>query len=262
MDDFMRRGEQFPIILMVLRLLDYSAHYDNKLKKLQIPTRPYATEWLNLLGDLLHERRREGTAILYELERKGTELAERLHEEFPEAAELLENEDAQPNPVWRLAEALTLLQGRANTHKNLMPFIDSVLLVTQPNGLVAKRTGARQAVLGLDSRGRRDVRSLVLSDAVLDYLVHLQVLSADHKNGYRPLSFKQFINILRCRYGFCIDEAPPGMTISNEHLQQNRRVLERRLRDLGLLVGVNDAESMKHLTPRFPPAEEHDNVLD
>jgi hypothetical protein len=27
--------------------------------------------------------------------------------------------------------------------------------------------------------------------------------------------------------------------------------LERRLRDLGLLVGVNDAESMKQLCPRF-----------
>ena len=28
-------------------------------------------------------------------------------------------------------------------------------------------------------------------------------------------------------------------------------LLERRLRDLGLLVGVNDAEFMKHLRPRF-----------
>jgi hypothetical protein len=52
------------------------------------------------------------------------------------------------------------------------------------------------------------------------------------------------------------------MTISNEHLQQNRRVLERRLRDLGLLVGVNDAEAMKHLTPRFALTEEDNRVLD
>jgi hypothetical protein len=255
MDDFMRRSEQFPRILMVLRLLDYSARYDNKLKKLQIPTRPYATEWLNLLGDLLHKRRREGTAILYELERKGTELAERLHEEFPEAAKLLENEDAQPNPVWRLAEALTLLQGRANTQTQVLKLTDSVLLVAQPNGLATKRTVARRTAPGLASL-RRDVRALVLSDSVLDYLVHLHVLPPGNKNGYRPLSLKQFINILRCRYGFCIDEAPAGVNVSNEHLQQNRHFLERRLRDLGLLVGVNDAESMKHLTPRFPPAKE------
>jgi hypothetical protein len=261
MDDFMRRSEQFPVVLMVLRLLDYSARYDNKLKKLDIPTRPYATEWLNLLGDLLHERRREGLAILYDLERKGTELAERLREEYPDAADLLENEDAQPNAVWRLAEALTLLQGRKNTYAHFRELLDSVLLVTQPNGLASKRTVTRQLAPGLGSR-RRDVRAVTVSDAALDYLVHLHVLPPANKNGSQPLSLKRFISILRERYGFCIDEAPAGMTISNEHLQQNRRVLERRLRDLGLLVGVNDAEAMKHLTPRFASTKENRNVLD
>ena len=84
MDDFMRRSEQFPVILMALRLLDYSARHDSKLKK-ELPksTRPYATEWLNLLGDLLNERRREGTAVLYDWERQGAALAELLHEEYP-----------------------------------------------------------------------------------------------------------------------------------------------------------------------------------
>jgi hypothetical protein len=261
MDDFMRRSEQFPVVLMVLRLLDYSARYDNKLKKLDIPTRPYATEWLNLLGDLLHERRREGLAILYDLERKGTELAERLREEYPDAADLLENEDAQPNAVWRLAEALTLLQGRKNAQAHFIKLVDSVLLVTQPNGLASKRTVTRQIATGQGSR-RREVRTLTLSDAALDYLVHLHVLPPGNKNGPQPLSLKQFISLLHERYGFCIDEAPTGMTISNEHLQQNRRVLERRLRDLGLLVGVNDAEAMKHLTPRFASTKENRNVLD
>ena len=44
------------------------------------------------------------------------------------------------------------------------------------------------------------------------------------------------------------------MTISNEVLGRNRATLERRLRDLGLLLGVNDAEQMKRLTPRFEAA--------
>ena len=44
------------------------------------------------------------------------------------------------------------------------------------------------------------------------------------------------------------------MTISNEVLGRNRATLERRLRDLGLLIGVNDAERMKRLTPRFEAA--------
>src|SRR5690606_18750823 len=149
-----RRSEQFPVVLMVLRLLDYSARYDIKLKKLDIPTRPYATEWLNLLGDLLHERRREGMAILYDLERKGAELAERLREEYPEAADLLETDDAQPSPAWRVAEALTALQGRKNTQGLLLKLIDSVLLVAQPNGLASKRTVTRQVAPGLGSRRR------------------------------------------------------------------------------------------------------------
>jgi hypothetical protein len=119
----------------------------------------------------------------------------------------------------------------------------------------------RQLAPGLGSR-LRDVRAVTVSDAALDYLVHLHVLPPANKNGSQPLSLKRFISILRERYGFCIDEAPAGMTISNEHLQQNRRVLERRLRDLGLLVGVNDAEAMKHLTPRFASTKENRNVLD
>jgi hypothetical protein len=53
----MRRIERFPVILMVLRLLDRGAQYDPKIKGLDIPTRPYATAWLNMLGELLHERR-------------------------------------------------------------------------------------------------------------------------------------------------------------------------------------------------------------
>src|SRR5690606_17454764 len=50
MDDFMRRVERLPVVLMALRLLDYSARYDPKIKRLAIQTKPYATAWLNLLG--------------------------------------------------------------------------------------------------------------------------------------------------------------------------------------------------------------------
>jgi hypothetical protein len=49
------------------------------------------------------------------------------------------------------------------------------------------------------------------------------------------------------------------MTISNELLRLNRIVLERRLRDLGLLVGVNDAEAMKRLRARFQIAGQDAN---
>ncbi len=261
MDDFMRRSEYFPVVLMALRLLDYAASYDPKLKRLNVETTPYATEWLNLLGDLLYERRPEAQAILYDMERKAAELAERLREEYPEAAEILENDLAQPSPVWRLAEALTSLQGRRNTMAHLLNLIDSVLLVTQPNGLAMKRSVMRRAVPG-ETPKRRDVRSPALSDSALDYLVHLHVLRSGNKNGYHLLSFRDFVQILRERYGFYVDETPPGATISNELLQRNRSVLERRLRDLGLLMGVNDAEAMKQLRPRFEREEELDHDVD
>jgi len=55
--------------------------------------------------------------------------------------------------------------------------------------------------------------------------------------------------------------SPTGLMVSNEVLQANRATLERRLRDLGLLVGVNDAEAMKRLQPRFEPGE-NENALD
>jgi hypothetical protein len=52
------------------------------------------------------------------------------------------------------------------------------------------------------------------------------------------------------------------MTISNDFLRANRSILERRLRDLGLLVGVNDAEAMKHLRPRFERPTEDEYGFD
>ena len=91
----------------------------------------------------------------------------------------------------------------------------------------------------------------MLTDAVLDHLVHLHVLRNEQEIRCRPVALSEFLTILVERYGFCVDTAPPGMAISNELLRANRVVLERRLRDLGLLIGVNDAESMKLLHPRF-----------
>jgi hypothetical protein len=250
LDDFMRRTERFPTVLMALRLLDYGARFDRGLRATQPPVRPYATEWLNLLGDLLAERRPEAKAILYDLERKSADLADRLEEDYPDGAEILKNDRGQPNPVWRLAESLTFLQGRDNTQSNLIKLVDSALMINRPNGLGTRRAVTRKSA-GDSAAKRRSVASLGFTDSVLDYLVHLHVLASGNRNGCRPLSFKEFVRVLRDRYGFCVDVAPPGMTISNELLRLNRIVLERRLRDLGLLVGVNDAEAMKRLRPRF-----------
>ena len=256
LDDFMRRAARFPVVLMTLRLLDHEARYDPKIKRLDIPTRPHAGKWLDLLGELLHERRTEADFMHYGMGKKAEKLAEKLEKDYPEAADVLRNDKGEPNPFLRLAEALTSLIGQSWARQNMVAMIDSTLLIDRPNGLAAKRkTTRRDPVTG--TRRQRDVRSLVFTDSVLDYLVHLHTLKSGNKFGVRALSLREFLGDIRKRYGFCVDEAPPGMTIAGDLLQENREVLERRLRDLGLLAGVNDAEAMKRLRPRFEPAAEN-----
>lgn len=253
MDDFLRRAQRLPIVMMALRLLDHKARYNKRIKALDIPTKPYATNWLNLLGDLLFGRRREADRILLNLEDQAEELAEKLEEDYPEAAEILRNSESNSSTVWPLAEALTMLRGRKNAHKKTLEMIDSALLIDRPNGLASKRRTTR-SVAG--TRSTQDTRSLVFTDSVLEYLVHLHVLRNGNKPGARPLSFKEFIATLQERYGFYVDESPPGMAVSNDLLQTNRILLEKRLRDLGLFIGVNDAEAMKRLEARFKVALE------
>lgn len=259
LEDFLRRIERLPVILMSLRLLDRWARYDPKIKAADVSTRPFATTWLKLLGDLLLKRRPEADAILYDLTQKTEQLAERLQDDYPDISDLI-RDSSDRNPVERLAESLTALQGRKNTQQNLVNLLDSCLLINRPNGLASKRTVIRH--LSPDStRKRTELRSIAFSDSVLDYLVHLNVLPSGNRHGSRPLSLKDFLRKLHERYGFCIDVSPPGLMVSNEVLQANRATLERRLRDLGLLVGVNDAEAMKRLQPRFEPGE-HENAMD
>ena len=251
MDEFMRRVERFPTILMALRLLDYRARYNRKITEETkgLETRPYATAWLNLLGDLLHDRHPQAQFIRYTMEEDAEKLAEELEDEYGEAAQMLHNVENQPNPLWRLAEALTSLLGPNTRRGDMMKMIDSMLLIDRPHGLASKRK-TRRSVAGTGTR-QRDVRALVFTDAVLDYLVHLHVLRNGNRSGVRAFSFKEFMGTVYERHGLAVDVAPPGLDISNDLLQRNRAILERRLRDLGLLVGVNDAEAMKRLQPRF-----------
>lgn len=244
MDDHMRRMERVPDVLMVLRILDYHATRNRKIK--DRPEKPYATEWMNLLGDLLHERHPEAPLIHYSIEEKAEGLADSLSEDQPDVSRILKNETSQPNAVWRLAHGLTTLMGPRAARQKFVNFIDSSLLADRPNGIAAKRKSTRGG-------RRRDVRSVVLTDAAIEYFVHLHLLPNANKGGLRKMSLVDLVDTLRERYGLFVDFAPPGMSVSNELLQRNRGFLERRLRDLGLLVGVNDAESMKRLRPRFHP---------
>ena len=256
LDDLMRRVERVPSVLMTLRLLDYAARDIRIIKKQKVPTRPYATPWLDLLGALLHDRHPEASYIHRTMDDNCEKLADAFQEAdadvYKEAATILRDERNEPNPVRRLATALTPLLG-SNARGNTISMVDSTLHVDRPNGLALKRKTTRGAGIG---RRQREVRSLVFTESVLDYLVHLHLLPPGSTTGIQRLSFREFLRRIRERYGFHVDVAPPGMAISNELLQANRAILERRLRDLGLLVGVNDAEAMKRLQHRFMPRVE------
>lgn len=252
LDDLTRRVERLPSVLMMLRLLDYAARHNRKIKKQLVGSRPYATDWLNLLGSVLHSRHAEASYIHHTMEDDCEKLADALEEAYPEAAETLRDEQNESNSIRRLADALTPLLG-PSFRENTFAMVDSTLHVGHSNGLAQKRKTTRGTA---GARQRRDVRSLVFTESVLDYLVHLHLLPPSDRSEMYTLSLRDFLKTLRDRYGFHVDIAPPGMTISNELLQSNHAILERRLRDLGLLVGVNDAAAMKRLKPRFRPQME------
>lgn len=164
-------------------------------------------------------------------------------------AATLRKTTGESNAIRRLAAALARLLGN-KARADVFSMLDSALSCDRPNGLARKRVTTRRT----EGRSRyRVVRSLTLTDPVLDYLVHLHLLDG---NGVpRTLSLSEFLGIIRERHGFHVDVAPPHMDISNKLLQANRARLERRLRDLGLFAGVNDADAMKRLRSRFTPSE-------
>ena len=253
MDEYLRKLERLPVVLMALRLLDYRSRNNSavqkRFKRDELSSSPVAKEWIDFLGEVLHDRCQESRRILDGFDDLSLELAEASEKDYPAVAEELRRADVQPNPVWRLAEALTSWQGR-KVQTDMRKLVDSSLHMNRPNGLATTRRTRRKAS-GSPGPQSRLVRSMVFTDTVLEYLVHRHVLPSGSGKGLREVSFGDFIAILRERYGFCVDQAPPGMMVSNAVLQTNRSCLERRLRDLGLLVGVNDAEAMKRLRPRF-----------
>ncbi|GEM_PF-265112 len=261
LDDFLRRLSRLAVILMALRLLDHAARYDPSIRKRAIKTRPTATRWLNLLGEILHKRVPEAELIHRACSRDAAQLAEALSDDYAQCVHVLENTSAEPNPVWRLAAGLTSLQGHKYTQGQFTKFFDSIAMVDRPNGLARKRKTIRRGV-NFGTRRYREVRCVVFTDSVLEYLVHRHLLASGSASGVRLLPLRDFLKRIRERYGFCVDVPPRGMSISNELLHANRAILERRLRDLGLLTGVSDAEAMKRLQPRFEPAMEEPDGVD
>jgi hypothetical protein len=246
-----------PSTLMYMRLLDFFVSTESDISRAEIPDRtPDATRWLELLGRIAcgaHEESRDAERFFRAKSRALVDAAS----SDPAAsfrADILTAEDDGRNYGRRLAETLNLAFEDVAGMDKLNQFLSSSLMTDEPNGLARRRklTIRRSFLRGQTRTG--DVVSFVLTDTVLEYLVHRHLHGTGKARRMRDLSYPDFLTILRERYGFYVDQSLSNLEIPSELLQRNRRVLERRLRDLGLLTGVN--ERMKKLKARYRNAYE------
>ena len=245
---------RLPVQMMLLRVLDDRVSTHRDFREHLPPKAPDPVAFLNLLGAVHHGRQPRSDRILDAFDEDCQRLAAGLEQEG-EALEVAERlRSGAGNPVLCLAEGLCDLMGDGLQRANYMRALESALMTDQPNGLALKRRVTRE------QRGTRrslDLRSLVLNPPLLDFLVHRHLHKATEGEPLRPLSLPEFLARLREHYGLYVDREPQGQPIPQELLLRNKACLERRLRDLGLLIGVNDAESMKQLRPRYATERDH-----
>jgi len=253
--DCLQRYDRFPVGMMLLRVIDDAASSDEDLMDRLPADRPDPTASIRFLGDLMRDRAGDIELDWRQLKRECKYLADALENEglADDVVGILRSTDR--NPAERMAEALCALMGEKQQQAKFRAALDSALLIDRPNGLAVKRQ-VRRMIDG--NQTRLVARSTVLSSAALDFLVHRHVRDASAAYRPVPLSLQRFLALLRDRHGLYVDRAPPGQSISAELLLENKAWLERRLRDLGLWIGVNDAESMKQLRPRHGAAGDVD----
>jgi len=246
---------RLPAVLMHARLLDNYVRSESDIDRRTLPpASPDATKWLDLLGSFLngsHDDARDARRHFTKTARKLREAADAA--ENLELRALLGEESGDSDPGRMLAEALSAaFAASSNGGKDrLNTLLSSALMIDEVTGLAKRRkvTLHQNRTRGQGRRG--DALSFVLTNPVIEYMVHRHVRRTGKGRKVQSLSYPDFLRILREDYGFYVDRAPPNLAVPSALLQRNRRMLERRLRDLGLLTGVNDAERMKKLKARY-----------
>ncbi len=251
MSHLIRQIVSLPAILMSMGIIETKIRNDRQLRDFIPILTPDSTGFINLLGSIYNNLHPRSEKLFDDFDEKCFQIADALDANNgiePELQILLRGSD---NPIDRIAESLCKLMGEKNIFSKHLTALNSLLLIDMPNGMAQKRK-VRKTVSGKTLSF--DARSIVLTNTMLDFIVHRHLRKAAKRKRPNTLTFIDLLHILRDQYGLYVDESPPGMQISAEQLHRNKRILERRLRDLGVLVGVNDAESMKRLCPRFQVA--------
>ena len=247
-DHARRQLARLGIPLMYMRLLGNFVRIESDLTVAERPpSAPVGDQWLNLLGAIATGAHPEAREAERSFRRMCRSLADALEKENPEDPRVvsLRDEDGGMRHGLRLAETLEPM-----LHHPSAKVLMSSLMADKPNGLAKRRKDPVSGASTIGPRYSGEATSIVLSNTALDYLVHRH-LRGGGNGGKQSLSYPGFLKILRERYGLFIDRSPPNMNVSSELLLRNRRVLERRLRELGVLVGVNDAETMKKFRARY-----------
>lgn len=259
--EMLRCYERLPVLTMLLRVLDEQMERIRGIVPPPPPKSHDATEFINFLGSFLQSSHPKSDRLFDNLYGDCNDLAKNLEEKElrPDVVDRLRNA-AVPEP-YRFAESVVELMGKESQSKNYRKALESCLMSDKPSGLSRKRP-SYESREGKRSKGKVELSSIVLPPVMLDFLVHRHLHKAGKGNNLKPfLSLQDFLKILRNNYGLYIDQSPPGMTIPQTSLDANARWLERRLRDLGLLIGVNDAPSMKQLKARYPSRNEADEAV-
>jgi len=253
MDELLLQLNRLPVWFMCVKIAESHAREQQLpgFTRKELDPRnlnPDPTDRLNRLGEILNGTSEESRD--FRRDTKG--LCSRLvlaiqdsgNDDSLELVQILEA--GLRHPAWNLAETIVAMMGDKLQGSHINKAFDSCSLVGEPHGLMRKRKS---------TQGRRraeERRSIVLTNTMIDFLVHRHLRKAAKGTPERALSLKDFLHKLGIRYGILIDVAPPTMSVPNEMLRRNRDFLERRVRDLGLLIGANDAEAMKRLRSRFP----------
>ena len=102
--------------------------------------------------------------------------------------------------------------------------------------------------------GRGRQRKYVIGNVLLEVLVQLAVVSADHK-GFKTKSITivSFVEWLKTRYGIYINEwiRPNDSPETAKALNNNFLALKERLRQLGFYTDLSDASNSQVIKPRF-----------